>query len=77
MPDQELSYGEKLVGISFNPGGNEEVNAVKLQFAQIIDVMHELRSRTTNAEVARMCSIAITESQTAQMWAVKAVTWRE
>jgi len=26
--------------------------------------------------MVRLCSIAITEAQTAQMWAVKAVTWR-
>ena len=27
-------------------------------------------------EVSRMLSVAITDAQTAQMWAVKAVTWQ-
>ena len=72
----ELSYGQKAVGITFNPGGHTEVEHCKTLFASIIDQMDELRSRTDNAEVRRMASIAITEAQTAQMWAVKAITWR-
>jgi len=33
-------------------------------------------SEVVNAEVKRMASVAITEAQTAQMWAVKAITWK-
>jgi hypothetical protein len=32
--------------------------------------------RAVDPEIKRMYSIAITEAQTAQMWAVKAATWR-
>ena len=39
--------------------------------------MDALRKTTESAEVKRMCSIAITEAQTAQMWAVKALTQRD
>ncbi|WP_445438673.1 Acb2/Tad1 domain-containing protein [Dyadobacter fermentans] len=39
--------------------------------------MSELRSTTESAEVRRLASVAITELQTAQMWAVKALTWRD
>jgi hypothetical protein len=38
--------------------------------------MNELRNRSSG-ERARLASVAITELQTAQMWAVKALTWRE
>lgn len=72
-----LSYGERAVGITFNPGGNPAVEDCKKRFAAIIDDMNNLRSATENPEVKRMCSVAITEAQTAQMWAVKAITWRE
>ena len=45
----EQTFGEKAVGLSFNPSGDDAV--------------------------ARRASVAITEAQTAQMWAVKAITW--
>ena len=71
----KLSYGEKAVGLTFNPSGNIDVNTCKIDFAVIIDNLNVLRSESENAEVKRMYSIAITELQTAQMWAVKAMTW--
>ncbi|HHE3513998.1 TPA: hypothetical protein ACPDKP_000783 [Pasteurella multocida] len=74
---KELTYGEKAVGLSFNPGGNADVHDCKTAFAGIIDTMNELRNQTSSGEVKRMCSVAITELQTAQMWAVKALTWRD
>ena len=49
MEERTLTFGEKAVGLSFNPSG----------------------------ERRRMLSIAITEAQTAQMWAVKAATWSD
>lgn len=75
-----MTYGEKAVGLSFNPGGNEDVYVMKKHFAMIIDIMAELRSTASQAgdgEQARLASIAITEAQTAQMWAVKALTWKD
>ena len=77
MENQELTFGEKAVGLSFNPGSNSNVHKCKMVFANIIDNMHDLRESTHDAEVKRMCSIAITEAQTAQMWAVKAITWKQ
>ena len=71
----ELSYGEKAVGLTFNPGNNHEVDKCKREFAAVIDRMNYLRNLAEDAEVKRMASIAITEAQTAQMWAVKAITW--
>ncbi len=75
-PDRELTFGEKAVGLTFNPSGNADVEDCKRLFAAVIDDMHELRNTTYDNEVKRMASIAITEAQTAQMWAVKAITWR-
>jgi hypothetical protein len=72
---QELTFGQKAVGLSFNPGGNTQVNTIKEHYAATIDTLNSLRNVSTDTEVKRMYSIAITESQTAQMWAVKAATW--
>lgn len=71
------SFGEKAVGLTFNPSGNIDVAEVKQAFASIIDTLDRMRGDCNNPEMARMFSIAITEAQTAQMWAVKAITWRD
>ena len=71
-----MTFGEKAVGLTFNPSGDDDVARCKAEFAAVIDRMHDLRHTTDNPEVKRMASVAITESQAAQMWAVKAITWR-
>lgn len=76
QPAREMTFGEKAVGLTFNPGNSPDVDACKREFAAVIDRMDALRKSATSADVARMCSVAITEAQTAQMWAVKAITWR-
>jgi hypothetical protein len=72
----ELTFGEQAVGLTFNPSNDDAVAKCKREFAVAIDRMNELRNTTDNAEVKRMASVAITEAQTAQMWAVKAITWK-
>jgi hypothetical protein len=73
---RELTFGEKAVGLTFNPGGHPSVNEIKQAAAAYIDVLYRLREATTNGEVKRQLSIGITEAQTSQMWAVKGVTWQ-
>lgn len=75
--NMELTFGQKAVGLTFNPSGDDAVGKVKQIFADAIDQMNELKNTTTSGEVKRMCSVAITEAQTAQMWAVKAITWKD
>lgn len=72
----ELTYGQKAVGLTFNPSGDALVQAVKQGYANIIDDLANLREQTSDPEKKCLCSIAITEAQTAQMWAVKAITWK-
>ena len=74
--NRALTFGEKAVGLTFNPSSDTAVNQAKAGFAKVIDQMNELRAISDNPEVKRMASVAITEAQTAQMWAVKAITWR-
>jgi hypothetical protein len=73
---RSLTFGERAVGLTFNPSSNPDVDKVKQGYADIIDMMHKLRNDSVSiAEKQRLCSVAITEAQTAQMWAVKALTW--
>jgi len=71
------TFGQKAVGINFNPSLDSSVDKVKIHYANIIDGLNELRNSTTSNEVKRLCSVAITEAQGSQMWAVKAITWKD
>jgi hypothetical protein len=74
MVDREMTFGEQAVGLTFNPSGDDKVTKLKELYAQIIDVLNNDRGENRD-ERARLSSVAITEAQGAQMWAVKAATW--
>lgn len=76
MEQRELTYGELMVGLNFNPGGRDDVREVKEAFAGVIDKLHQIYLDTGDANMLRLCDIAITQAQTAQMWAVKAITFQ-
>ena len=73
---RELTFGEKAVGLGFNPDGYEAIHLIKQAYAAVIDNLDLHRGMTTDPEAKRLYSIAITEAQGAQMWAVKAITWK-
>lgn len=74
-----LDFGQRAVGLTFNPSNGTEVGdhvaSIKQAAADFINICNNLRGSTEDGEQKRMYSVAITEAQTAQMWAVKAVTW--
>jgi hypothetical protein len=85
-PTRQLTFGEKAVGLTFNPSGDPTVQKLKELYAEIIDICHAGREKVNQGritaapqqhEAARLWSIAITEAQGAQMWAVKAATWKD
>lgn len=79
---QELSYGEKAVGLKFNPSGNEKVDRIKRLYAEIIDLHNDQiidigqreGPHPELGEMIRLHKVAITEAQGSQMWSVKAIT---
>jgi len=75
MDSRELTFGEKAVGLTFNPSGDQTVHELNEAYAKVIDILDDMRG--DRSEKARLASIAITEAQGAQMWAVKAATWRD
>lgn len=74
---REPTFGERAVGLTFNPSKDALVDDIKRQFATAIDELNALRNRSSDPEVKRMCSVAITDAQSAQMWGVKALTYRD
>lgn len=75
---REMTYGEKAVGLTFNPSNDPKVQEVKELYAKIIDICNNVVNGPDilSGEQARLYKIAITEAQTAQMWAVKAITYQ-
>jgi len=71
-----LSYGQKAVGLNFNPSNDPTVQRIKECYAEIIDIINQIPCGQPS-ERMRLIKIAITEAQTAQMWAVKAATWQD
>lgn len=74
------SRGEKLVGITFNPSGDNEVNTVKRACAYLIDVIEKHReelkhSGTLSTDKEFLMDHAIGEILNAQMNVVKVITF--
>jgi hypothetical protein len=77
-PEQRpQTFGQKAVGLQFNPSNQDDVTMAKAEAAALIDRAHQLRLNTENPEIKRMASLAITHAQEAQMWLVKAQTWKD
>ncbi len=71
----------KAVGLDFNPSGDPKVIQVKQLFAEIITIMERVRDDAPDGSssamsASRHAAIAITDAETAQMRAVKAITWK-
>jgi predicted MarR family transcription regulator len=72
-----MTEGQYRVGISFNPSNKPEVDAIKATIADLIDQLNTFGAMATqldNSGAARCASIAMTELESAAMWAVKAFT---
>lgn len=75
---RELSFGEKLVGLTFNPSGDDKVNRAKQLCAELADLV-ETQARN-NGEIeqtelqSRLFQHTIGEILNAQMNCVKLLT---
>lgn len=69
------TFGEKAVGIKFNPSEKQEVSQIKRLCAATIDELYQQSLKTTDGEEIAMFKLAIRKIQEGQMWGVKAATW--
>lgn len=73
-----MTFGQKAVGLSFNPSGDRVVTDVKQRFADLIDIANSARvDKSTTPGAQRHFSVAITQLEDAQMRFVKALTFRD
>lgn len=73
MNERQMTAGEYRVGVSFNPSGSSAVDRIKATAAALIDELAPIAGERDHPG-ARCASIAMTEIESAAMWAVKAVT---
>lgn len=69
-----MTFGEKLVGLQFNPSNDNTVQELKELYARIIDICVQVT--VSSEEQSFILNNAITQAIDAQMWAVKAVTYK-
>lgn len=75
IPD--LTRGEKLVGLKFNPSGDDEVATAKRACAYLIDIMDKHLLDNPSSDKKIIIEHAITEVINAQMNVVKAITYQD
>lgn len=73
-----LSFGEQLVGIGFNPAGDDKVSKAKRLCAELADLLHEEIFATPDTESSslkkKLYDHAVGEVLNAQMNVVKVLT---
>lgn len=77
--NHELTFGEQAVGLDFNHAEgkvHDKVHQIKALYAQIIDLLNGERTATGSQGKGRHLAVAITDTETAQMRAVKGLTWK-
>jgi len=78
---KELTYGEKMVGIDFNPANDPQVQSIKALCAQLIDLLNKeivCQEKNGKARVDKILLLeeAVRQAVSAQMWAVKGITYK-
>ena len=80
---RELTFGEKAVGLKFNPSGDDKVNKAKQLMADALDLLKEAEIEKTklyvNERVSWEANVFKTQAFNkiidAQMSLVKYITW--
>jgi hypothetical protein len=80
--ERELTFGEKAVGLNFNPSGDEKVNKAKRLMADALDLLKDSELKKQNTEIKSQVGKQMFLEQTlskivdAQMSLVKYITWK-
>jgi hypothetical protein len=72
-PQQKMTLGESRCHINFNPSSDDKIGTFKRMMADAIDYLNNLQNESLDPEADRCFEIAMTELETAQMYAVKGI----
>lgn len=71
----QLSFGQKLVGLTFNPSGDSKVNRIKELAAEMADLITEVNNQQEISHLSKtFYDGAIGRILDAQMYSVKFLT---
>jgi hypothetical protein len=70
---KEMTLGESRCHINFNPSADDKIGTFKRMMADAIDYCHKLSLESLDPEADRCFEIAMTELETAQMYAIKGI----
>jgi len=73
--EKELTHGQKLCGVNFNPTQDPLIADIKQRYADIADILIDEVEKSDSSGRVHVLQLAVNELITAQMWAIKAVTW--
>jgi hypothetical protein len=80
--ERQLTFGEKAVGLTFNPSGDAKVNKAKQLMAEALDLLTETEqqktefgTKTQSWEANVFRTNAFNKIVDAQMALVKYITW--
>ena len=73
---KELSFGQKLVGLTFNPSGDEKVQKAKELCAELANLVKPEMNATASPLKRLLSEQAIGEILNAQMNVVKVLTFK-
>lgn len=72
---KEMTFGEKLVGLTFNPSNDDKVGKAKKLCAELADLLNNHNQESDSTQFSqRLFSHAICEILNAQMNVVKVLT---
>lgn len=76
MENQQLTFGQQLVGLTFNPSGDEKVNKAKRLCAELADLVNDNTAAVeqTSPLYELIKASALKEILNAQMNVVKLLT---
>jgi hypothetical protein len=79
MGEKELTFGEKLVGLTFNPSGDEKVQRAKELCAELADLLRDNLNLPPggNSIKPELYKHAVGQILNAQMNVVKVLTFKE
>jgi len=75
LPQREMTFGEKLVGITFNPANDDKVAKAKMLCAELMDLVNKEReNRLTTPLETILYNHTVGEILNCQMNVVKLLT---
>lgn len=73
----QLTQGQKLVDLNFNPSGDDKVTRFKQKIAEAIDIICEEQNNYSSSIKESFVTQCVDKLIIAQMLGVKSITWKD